>query len=370
MVDFSAALFFSLYTFLQMYLFVTAMRIPAHKNKHNGEKNSVSGVSVVIPVKNEARNLPTLLTSLENQKFFLPLEIIFIDDGSTDGSGKILADAASVSGRNIRTLQGTFDPDCHLTGKQQALDLGVRLASHELIALTDADMVLNPDWIDTLYHSMSAGTALVFGHTTIHPQNHPFSFLQSLQLEFLFSIASLFHHSGIAGSCMGNNLMIRKSIYLQYGGQKKIGYTVTEDRALLCFFHKNRQPTEIVTPFHPTASTFPHVSMSDYFQQIGRWAAGGFSTGANLFFFGLVFLAHVFLTIIAAAGVFTRLTGTAAIVSFISAWLVIILAFNKNRSPVSPFYFPLLYFFMASEAVLLPLYMLFNRKLIWKGKSI
>lgn len=101
-------------------------------------------VSVVIPIKDERENLlpltEQLIMVLRSQKESLasPFEILFIDDGSTDGSGPILDDLAT---RNSEIQVRHFDRNY---GKTSALDAGFRHASAELIVTMDGDLQHDP----------------------------------------------------------------------------------------------------------------------------------------------------------------------------------------------------------------------------------
>ena len=89
-------------------------------------------VSVIIPVFNAERHLASTLASVARQQ---PLEIIVVDDGSTDGSAAIAARA----GGPVRYL---FQPNA---GPPAARNAGLRLARGELVTFLDADDLWSED---------------------------------------------------------------------------------------------------------------------------------------------------------------------------------------------------------------------------------
>jgi glycosyltransferase involved in cell wall biosynthesis len=89
-------------------------------------------VSVVIPVFNGARFLAAALQSVADQSY-RPLEIIVVDDGSTDGSGDV---AARVAG--VRCLRQDN------AGPAAARNAGMAAASGEFFAFLDADDLMAP----------------------------------------------------------------------------------------------------------------------------------------------------------------------------------------------------------------------------------
>lgn len=95
-------------------------------------------VSVIVPVYCSEKYLPFCLESLISQTYNI-LEIILIDDGSTDCSGKICDQYA----KKDRRIQAIHQPN---HGVSAARNRGVQLASGDYIAHVDAD-----DWIDQDY---------------------------------------------------------------------------------------------------------------------------------------------------------------------------------------------------------------------------
>jgi cellulose synthase/poly-beta-1,6-N-acetylglucosamine synthase-like glycosyltransferase len=259
------------------------------KKSATTENSSPYPVSIVIPFRNEQGHLKTLLQSLQQQSYRGQYEILLINDGSTDESVKIINELKKQSAVEITVLDSPYDPDCRLTSKQQALDFGISKAKYEWVALTDADMKLQPEWLNSLMMNANQKIDLVFGHTAIVPDNRIFSHIQAFQLEFLFCAAYSFHKAGISGSCMGNNMLISKQAYQKAGGQKAIGYNIVEDRALLNLFRKKKMKICCPEPFMPLAFTFPCESWHHFFHQFRRWARGGFVWHSNLFFIGLLF---------------------------------------------------------------------------------
>jgi len=99
-------------------------------------------VTVLIPVRNEAENIVELIDSLTKQSHLSSLEIIFIDDSSTDGTNKLLKTALS-EGAPIKVVSAPSLPHGWL-GKPWALQQGYLIARSEIIVTLDADVRLTP----------------------------------------------------------------------------------------------------------------------------------------------------------------------------------------------------------------------------------
>ena len=118
-------------------------------------------ISVVIPLYNEEESLPELFAWIErvmaaNQFSY---EVIFVNDGSTDGSWKVIeqlkARSACVKGIKFRRNYG----------KSPALFCGFRKAEGDVVITMDADLQDSPDEIPELYRMITVeGYDLVSGY--------------------------------------------------------------------------------------------------------------------------------------------------------------------------------------------------------------
>jgi cellulose synthase/poly-beta-1,6-N-acetylglucosamine synthase-like glycosyltransferase len=368
MIETLIFLYLLLFGLFLISLTVVACVFPEKRKKNTLQK--CHSLSVVIPCRNEAKHLAALVSSLEKQDEADNFDIIFIDDGSTDGTMELLRKIQHDSTLPITILRGKYDPARRLTSKQQALDLGIRESNKQYIALTDADMVFERTWIRSLTGSITSGVDLVFGHTSIISERTPFILFQAFQLEFLFSVAAVFHYAGIAGSCMGNNLLFRKQAYTELGGFDEIGYSITEDRALLYTFHKKKRNITIATPFIPTAFTYPHRSIQTFVSQLRRWALGGFSTGLGLLFIGICLEIQNIFTLISVTGLFSITTRITAWTNIVVIWFLISILFKKNHSKITPLLYPVFYPIFILESLLFPLLMIGGKKISWKGRIL
>jgi len=101
-------------------------------------------VSVIIPARDEARKIAEALQSVLEQDY-VDLEIIAVDDRSTDGTGVIL-DRMAQAHPGLKVIHLTELPQGWL-GKNHALYLGTQHASGGLLLFTDADVVMAPSTI-------------------------------------------------------------------------------------------------------------------------------------------------------------------------------------------------------------------------------
>jgi glycosyltransferase involved in cell wall biosynthesis len=97
------------------------------------------GVSFVVPVLNGERWLDGVLSAILAQDDGRPLEVIVVDDGSTDRSLELIG--AYVARRRIRALTGEG------RGVAAAMNLGIRHAVHPIICQIDQDVILAPGWL-------------------------------------------------------------------------------------------------------------------------------------------------------------------------------------------------------------------------------
>ena len=97
-------------------------------------------ISVIIPAYNEAENLPVLAAEIEEalEPLGRAWELIIVEDGSTDGTGAIVADLAAVK-PFVRPIY--FDANY---GQTSALDAGIRAARGGAVVLMDADLQNDP----------------------------------------------------------------------------------------------------------------------------------------------------------------------------------------------------------------------------------
>ena len=112
-------------------------------------------LSVVIPVYNEADNIREILKRVEAQK--LASEIIVVDDGSTDGTRKILAELDG--NQTVRVILHE-----HNKGKGAAVVTGFQAARGEILLIQDADLEYDPRDYPQILKPIEEGIAdVVYG---------------------------------------------------------------------------------------------------------------------------------------------------------------------------------------------------------------
>ena len=101
-------------------------------------------ISIIIPARNEEKNIRKALQSMLQQDYD-NLEFILINDRSTDNTGTILAEMGKADLR-LHVYAITELPPGWL-GKNHALQFGAEKATGEILLFTDADVVMQPDTI-------------------------------------------------------------------------------------------------------------------------------------------------------------------------------------------------------------------------------
>jgi len=104
----------------------------------------VKKITIIVPVYNEERTVSKILDKIGkiNFKFRnrkIGKEILIINDGSSDGSEKIIKDYIKNNGKEFRYIKKKNE------GKGSALRLGFKSATGDIITIQDADLEYNPE---------------------------------------------------------------------------------------------------------------------------------------------------------------------------------------------------------------------------------
>jgi cellulose synthase/poly-beta-1,6-N-acetylglucosamine synthase-like glycosyltransferase len=235
--------------------------------------------SVLIAARNEEKLLSYCLESLENQNYPKELlQVIILNDRSTDNTRDI---ARSFCNRlpHFELIDIMEDKD-NLVGKMNVLSQGINSANGEIILITDADCRVPATWISQMNSYFTTDVALVGSITClnrIEKSNNFFDNLQAVDWLFLQAIATGMAGIGRAVSVLGNNFGFRKSVYHKIGGFKEIGFSLTEDMALLKMINQ-KTDFKIAYPIssESTIQSAPVDTFGQFFQQRKRWLQGGY----------------------------------------------------------------------------------------------
>lgn len=107
-------------------------------------------VSVVVSTYNRSDRLPVALEALLAQDAAVPYEVIVVDNNSTDGTRDVVMSIAAQAGKRIRYA---FEPR---QGLSYGRNTGIALASADIIAFSDDDVRVAPDWIQELARTFDA----------------------------------------------------------------------------------------------------------------------------------------------------------------------------------------------------------------------
>lgn len=133
-------------------------------------------------------------------------------------------------------------------GKANVLANLAHVATGEYFSITDADIQVNPNWIQSMLVRFDDETAIVSG-ITIGKGNNFFEKLQALDWTYFNAVLTATTNMGIPCTAVGNNMVISRKAYFATGGYESSDFSVTEDYKLYAAVRKLKWKTKnIATP--------------------------------------------------------------------------------------------------------------------------
>ncbi len=307
-------------------------------------------VSVIIPARNEAHNLPALLQSLARQEE-KPDEILVVDDGSTD-------DTAAVARSHGATVISSAPLPDGWRGKTWACHQGARAATGDLFCFIDADTWFEPGGFGRLLDMYPGGAFSVLPY---HAVRRPY---ESLSLFFNFSMAAGTVPRGLAGQC----LLVGRAEYWKSGGHESVSGRVLENFRLAEGFNEAGIPVASVTGCGIISfRMYPHGLTSLVEGWTKGFASGAGRTPPRVLLLVVAWMTGLMLPIIGAAVTGNWLMWVGAHLLAAVQTGVLVRRLGSFHPAAILFYpIPLVFFFSVFAWSALRS----GKKVTWKGRSI
>jgi len=330
-------------------------------------------ISVIIPFRNEKKNISNIINDLINQSE-QAYEIIFIDDNSTDDSYELLSNLIT----NIKNIILIKNSSCE-KGKKAALINGIQIAKGDWIIQTDADCRLKTNWIKAyknfIYNNSS--NVLIAGPVIYQSSKSPFTWFFELDFLSLVYSGAAFIGNNKAIYCNGANLAYKKSAINSINNLFNSKYSSGDDVFAMQNLSK-KYPNKIafIKNINAAVLTNSPDSLVSFFLQRIRWAskAKGYTSYYAKYIAISVMLVNTTILFIYTSLIFQNhkytinlLIITIAVYALNAAILInASLFFKKNK----------LYPYILPALIIYPLYIFITSfaslfiKVKWKGRKI
>jgi cellulose synthase/poly-beta-1,6-N-acetylglucosamine synthase-like glycosyltransferase len=271
------------------------MHLLSHKSPKKYPLNTFPKVSVLVAFRNEEKNILACCDALSKLDYPADkLEILMLNDQSTDQSTHMVRDF--ITGKPQFKLIDIDGAKKNLQAKMNVLAQGIPKSNGEFIFITDADCRPLPGWIKTMLQYFDPSIGLISGFTILEEKApKPFSKLQTVDWIFLQGLAFTASNSGKPITVMGNNLAFRRNVYEQVGGFETIGFSITEDHALMkAILDKTNKEVKYVRDKEGLVLSAPVKDFTEFINQRMRWVKGGMGARPFAYFLvGFSFLTHL-----------------------------------------------------------------------------
>ncbi|GAC1588399.1 MAG: glycosyltransferase [Ginsengibacter sp.] len=258
-------------------------------------------VSVIIPARNESKNITACIESILKQTYSSSLfEVIVVDDHSTDDTAELVA---SYKNRNVRLIKLSDELKGKIINsyKKKAIEEGIKKASGTLIVTTDADCIVKPNWLLGIvsFYEVHNAAFIAAPVSFYEEKNDLLKIFQSIDFLTMQGITGAAVNEKFQCMCNGANLAYEKKVFEEVGGFTGIDKIASGDDMLLMHKIFSRYPERVLFLKNKDVivSTKPMDSIGDFLNQRIRWAskADKFQDKKITLVLALVYFLNVFL---------------------------------------------------------------------------
>ncbi|NOY59301.1 MAG: glycosyltransferase [Calditrichaeota bacterium] len=255
---------------------ILALYIGLQRLSNSAQHSDKLFVSVIVPARNEEKNIIKCLSSLAEQTYPKSLfEIIVLDDNSEDQTFH-LAEEFSRAHDNFRVIS-LPEPPKHRSPKKVALEAGIEHSRGDIIFTTDADCVVQPQWIETMVRHFDEKTGAVLSWLKVRPGKKLLSRLESLDSMALSFVGAAAVGLGKPALANGANFAYRKSVFRELGGFSGIDQYASGDDDLFLQKLSRQKKWRVAFAIEPEACVTSGATenLKTFFSQRFRWASKG-----------------------------------------------------------------------------------------------
>lgn len=258
------------------------LQIPVfHRHSDFSVKPCHRRLSVIIPVRNEARHIVSLLEDLQQQQLsegtaFPPdcWEVIVVDDDSEDETVALVEKFQSQATYSLQLLRCEYC-DSSQSPKKRALWKGIQAARGDTIVTTDGDCRVGPYWLSTWMQFFQIHQpALVAGGVTFYQESSWFQRLQTLEFASLIGIGAASIQRKMPITCNGANLAFSREAFKAVNGYEGHWHIPSGDDEFLLHAMFRQFPNRIyfIKSSEVVVKTQAKRRVTAFFQQRKRWA--------------------------------------------------------------------------------------------------
>ncbi len=159
--------------------------------------------TIIIPVKNEEKNIPILIQKIQEQKIDYEYEILFINDGSTDNTWKVIK---NINYENNKIKGISFSKNF---GHQIALSAGIDNCNSDFLIMMDGNLQHPPKYINQMIKEYEKGNDVV---QMVKSNQGKRSIIQKISSSLFYFIFSKISNINISSNVSDFRLISKKVI--------------------------------------------------------------------------------------------------------------------------------------------------------------